>query len=192
MSAPTCSPARHVSDEQLVLRVRSGEKDAFDLLYGRYVGRVYRFVETRLHNRADVEETTQEVFVNVFTSLGSFRAEAPFAAWVLGVARHTISGRFKKKQHPTVPLQTDESGELETVPDAAIQDTTPLDYYELRERIDQLESAAEHDLTPEQRQLFRLHHLEHRPIAEVAVLLDKSVDAVKSNLYRVRKVLLSR
>ena len=191
MSTATCSPTRHVSDEQLILRVRSGDQEAFEQLYERYVGRVYCFVETRLNNRADVEETTQEVFVNVFTSLGSFRAEAPFAAWVLGVARHTIAGRFKKKQHPTIPLETDENGELDALAEAA-QETTPLDSYELRERIRQLEDLAERALSPEQRQLFRLHHLEHRPIAEVAAILEKSVDAVKSNLYRVRKVLLAR
>jgi len=190
MPATTCPPARQISDEQLILRVRSGEREAFERLYERYVGRVYRFVGTRLHNRADVEETTQEVFVNVFSSLGSFRAEAPFAAWVLGVARHTIAGRFKKKHHPMVALETDEHGELDA--DAGVQETTPLDFYELRERIRHLEELAERALTPEQRQLFRLHHLEHRPIAEVAAILEKSEDAVKSNLYRVRKVLLAR
>jgi RNA polymerase sigma-70 factor, ECF subfamily len=192
MSTRTCSPTRHVSDEQLILRVRSGEREAFDHLYERYVGRVYRFVENRLNNRADVEETTQEVFVNVFSSLATFRAEAPFAAWVLGVARHTIAGRFKKKHHPTVPLETDEHGELDAIADARVQETTPLDFYELSERIRQLAKAAEHELSPEQQQLVRLHHLEHRPISEVAAMLDKSEDAVKSNLYRVRKVLLAR
>ncbi len=192
MPAATCSPTRQVSDEQLILRVRSGEREAFDQLYERYIGRVYRFVENRLQNRADVEETTQEVFVNVFASLGTFRAEAPFAAWVLGVARHTIAGRFKKKQHPMVPLETDENGELDAAAAAAVQETTPLDYYELAERIQQLETAAQRDLSPEQRELFQLHHLEHRPIAEVAAILDKSEDAVKSNLYRVRKLLLAR
>jgi RNA polymerase sigma factor (sigma-70 family) len=192
MSEGTCSPTRHVSDEQLILRVRSGERGAFDVLYARYIGRVYRFVENRLQNRADVEETTQEVFVNVFSSLGSFRAEAPFAAWVLGVARHTIAGRFKKKQHPTVPLETDSDGEVESNADAAVHETTPLDYYELAERIRVIDEATRLELSPEQRELFQLHHLEHRSIAEVAAILHKSEDAVKSNLYRVRKLLLAR
>ena len=192
MSTGTCPPTRHVSDEQLILRVRSGEREAFDQLYERYVGRVYRFVENRLNNRADVEETTQEVFVNVFSSLATFRAEAPFAAWVLGVARYTIAGRFKKKQHPTVPLETDEHGEFDALAEAGVEEATPLDFYELRERIRQLANAAERELSPEQQLLFRLHHLEHRPISEVAAILDKSEDAVKSNLYRVRKVLLAR
>ena len=192
MPEGTSSPTRQVSDEQLILRVRSGEREAFDLLYARYIGRVYRFVENRLNNRADVEETTQEVFVNVFNSLGSFRAEAPFAAWVLGVARHTIAGRFKKKQHPMVPFETDADGELDSSSDSAVNETTPLDYYELAERIRLLEEATEHTLSAEQRELFQLHHLEHRSIAEVAAILDKSEDAVKSNLYRVRKLLLAR
>lgn len=192
MSAVTCSPARQASDEQLVKRLLSGEREAFDQLYTRYVGRVFRFVEKRLRNRADVEETTQEVFINVFSSLASFRSEAPFAAWVLGVARHTISSRFKRKHHPTVPLDTDEEGDAQSLAAATDHEATPFEYYELRECITQLEAAAEHDLTPEQQQLFRLHHLEHRPIAEVAALLEKSEDAVKSNLYRVRKVLLAR
>jgi RNA polymerase sigma-70 factor (ECF subfamily) len=192
MSKMTCSPARHLSDEQLILRVRSGDREAFDLLYARYIGRVYRFVENRLNNRADVEEVTQEVFVNVFASLASFRAEAPFAAWVLGVARHTIAGRFKKKQHPMVPFETNSDGELDASGESPVHETTPLDYYELAERIRLLDEAATHDLSPEQRELFQLHHLEHRPIAEVAAILDKSEDAVKSNLYRVRKLLLAR
>jgi RNA polymerase sigma-70 factor, ECF subfamily len=191
MSKVTCSPTRHVSDEQLILRIRSGEREAFDLLYARYIGRVYRFVETRLNNRADVEETTQEVFINVFASLGSFRAEAPFAAWVLGVARHTIAGRFKKKQHPTVPLETNADGEVDSAGEGGIQETTPLEYYELAERIRLLQEVT-NELSAEQRELFQLHHLEHRSIAEVAALLDKSEDAVKSNLYRVRKLLLAR
>src|SRR5262245_55262798 len=192
MSASTCSPARQASDEHLVERIQTGDRAAFDELYARYVGRVYCFVEKRMRNRADVEETTQEVFINVFSSLGSFRSEAPFAAWVLGVARHTIAGRFKKKQHPTVPLETDQHGELDAIAESGVQETTPLDFYELSERISQLAKAAEHELSPEQQQLFRLHHLEHRPISEVAAMLDKSEDAVKSNLYRVRKVLLAR
>lgn len=194
MSAATCSPARQPSDEELVERVLSGERDAFDLLYSRYVGRVFRFVERRVSNRADVEETTQEIFINVFSSLASFRAEAPFAAWVLGVGRYTIASRFKKKRHPTVPLEPNGDGELEgeSGNGSASREATPLEHYELQERITQLTTAAEERLTPEQQELFRLHHLEHRPISDIAAVLEKSEDAIKSNLYRVRKVLLSR
>ena len=133
----------------------------------------------------------QDVFVHVFSSLGSFRGDAPFAAWVLGVARRTVANRFKKQPHPTVPLEPDDESEwVDRSCRSASSTATPLEYYECHERIQQIERTAARELTAEQRLLFELHHLEHRSIKEIAILLDKSEDAVKSNLYRVRRVLL--
>ena len=135
-------------DGGVVQRALGGDRDAFGVLVHRYQRLVFRIVGGYLANRADVEETTQEVFINVFSSLGSFRAEAPFAAWVLGVARNTIAARFKRKQHPTVPLETNEDGEVEARTESPHHETTPLDYYELHERLRQLESAVERELSP--------------------------------------------
>lgn len=178
-----------VADEVLVERVRSGDQSAFGEIYERYFARVFHFVARRLRNRADTEETVQEVFVNVFASIDSFRGDAPFGAWVFGLTRRTVAGRFKKRMPSLVPL-ADEDGE------SALQGVTreadPLEAYEYTERLARLEEAVESDLSDEQRQLFELHHLEHRSIQEIAELLCKSEDAVKSHLYRARKVLLAR
>ena len=153
-----------VEDERLVERACTGERAAFDVLYERYFARVYAFVARRIGNRADVEETVQEVFLGVFTGLASFRAEGAFAAWVLGIARRTIAGRFKKKQHATIPL--DEAGEpeiLELLAPTVQREPTPLEHYECGERLARIE-AATGELSSEQRRLFALHHLEHVPI----------------------------
>lgn len=180
-------------DERLVERACAGDRAAFDVLYERYFARVYAFVARRIGNRADVEETVQEVFLGAFTGLGSFRGEGAFAAWVLGIARRTVAGRFKKRQHATVPL--DEAGDAAPV-DLFVptlrREPTPLEHYECGERIARIEAAAADELSPEQRTLFTLHHLEHLPIHEIAAQLAKSEDSVKSNLYRARRVLLSR
>jgi len=192
MAAAEQGRAETVSDEELIERVCGGERASFEALYERYFPRVFAFVARRLGNRADVEETVQEVFFGVFSSLASFRREGAFAAWVLGVARRTVAGRFKKKQHATIPL--DEAGERETLEVLAPtvqREPTPLEHYECGERLARIE-AATGELSSEQRRLFALHHLEHLPIQEIATLLAKSEDSVKSNLYRARRVLLSR
>jgi RNA polymerase sigma-70 factor (ECF subfamily) len=192
MAAAVLRRVEEPEDEELIERVCGGERDAFDALYERYLPRVYAFVARRIDNRADVEETVQEVFLGVFSSLASFRREGPFAAWVLGVARRTVAGRFKKKLHATVPL--DAAGEaqtLELLVPTVRREPTPLEHYECGERMARIEAAAE-DLSREQQRLFELHHLEHLPIHEIASRLAKSEDAVKSNLYRARRVLLSR
>ena len=182
-----------LTDETLVERIRAGDKAAFDRLYDRFYKRVYLFVDKRLRNRADTEETVQEVFINVFSSIDGFRGDAPFAAWVFGVTRRTLAGRFKRKRHPTVPLLEEESesaggqGACGTSPAPS-----PLEVVECEELLTQIEGKFATRLTPEQRDLFRMHHLEDRPISEIALALAKSENAVKSNLYRARKVLLAR
>jgi RNA polymerase sigma-70 factor (ECF subfamily) len=180
-----------LSDEGLVERVRGGDYAAFDALYRRYFARIYRFLDRRLSNRADVEETVQEVFINLFSSLDSFRGEAPFAAWTFGLTRRTLANRFKRKRAATVPFPADEA---ELGEESVSQNDTSADphlAYELNERLERLQRGVD-DLSSDQWELFRLRHLENRSIEEIAQQLAKSEDAVKSHLYRARKVLLAR
>ena len=178
------------SDEELVERVRQGDEAAFQLVYERFFKRIYLFVDKRLRNPADTEETVQEVFINVFNSIDSFRGEAPFAAWVFGLTRRTIASRFKKKRHATVPLIEEEHEHL--APNSGSNEPSPLEVYECRELLSQMEGKLKTRLSPEQQTLFQLHHIEDRPISEIADRLDKSENAIKSNLYRARKILLAR
>ena len=192
MAAADSVVEKPVSDEELIEQICGGDRTAFDLLYERYFPRVFGYVNRRLSNRADVEETVQEVFINVFSSLDSFRGEGPFAAWVLGVSRRTVASRFKKKQHVMVPLEDPEDSTSGTRLATALHGApTPLEHYECSERIARMEATAREQLSEDQWRLFALHHLEHRPIREIARVLDKSEDAVKSHLYRARRLLLA-
>ncbi len=191
--ASVATGRRAETDETLVDRLREGDRSAFDELYRRYFSRVYGFLDKRLRNPADTEEATQEVFFNIFASIGSFRGEAAFGAWVFGLTRRTLAARFRRKQHPTVPLfeeDVDRSFANQTAEHST--EATPLENYELVERLAQLSHTLEHELTPDQRQLFELHHLESMPIADIARSLSRSEDSIKSNLYRTRKRMLAR
>ena len=200
MAAAAAAPVEAVErvgmpggEEVAIARVCAGDRAAFEILYERYFPRVHAVVARRVGNRADVEETVQDVFTSVFTSLGSFRGEGPFAAWVLGVARRTVAGRFKKRQHPVVPLDDATDGEsVDAASPMLRREPTPFELYECEERLARLEAAAAEDLNAEQRRLFALHHLEHLPVQAIAAQLAKSEDAVKSNLYRARRLLLAR
>jgi RNA polymerase sigma-70 factor (ECF subfamily) len=178
------------SDLELIERISSGDEASFSILYDRYFQRVYRFVDRRIHNRADVEEIVQEAFTNIFASLESFRSAGPFGAWVFGVTRITIANRFKKKRHPTVSIDTQDESAM--IGRAGWSEPTPLEHYECREQLERIQLAADRDLSPIQQRLFVMHHLQHRSIREIARATNKSVDAVKSDLYRARRALLAR
>lgn len=195
MAAPELllhEPAAPATDEMLVDRVRTGDETAFETLYERYFNRIFHYVDKRLRNRADAEETVQEVFFNVFSSIGSFRGDAPFAAWVFGLTRRTLAARFKKKRHATVSLGEEDMETMDLLLTSVRREPDPLEAYEATERLARMEAAVTEELSADQWRLFKLHHLQNRPIHEIARALDKSVDAVKSNLYRARKVLLAR
>ena len=179
------------SETELVARVLAGEEAAFERLYERYLPRVAGFVRKRLGNPADTEEVVQDVFFAVFSSLDSFRGEAPFAAWVLGIARRTVANRFKRKRHPLVALGDEEPESTDRLDPMVQPAAMPDEIYECDERMRRIEAAARRRLSREQQRLFQLHHLQHLSITEIAGVLEKSEDAIKSNLYRTRKLLLA-
>lgn len=192
MARCTSEAAAAMSDEELVDRIRGGDLAHFDLLYDRYFPRVYRFLDRRLPSRADTEEAVQEVFVNLFASLHGFRGEAPFAAWVFGLTRRTLAARFKRKRPKTVPLVTEDDEQATRMPAAVAASPDPHEAYEFQERLGRMTRAVSEDLSEEQWTLFRLHHLENRSIQDIARSFAKTEDAVKSHLYRARKLLLAR
>ena len=177
------------TDEELLARISEGEEIAFNLLYERYFKRVYGFVSRRMGNRADIEEVTQEIFISLLSSLGSYRGESVFSAWLFGISRRVVANRFKRKRHVTVPLLDDDDSEMLSPSSAQV---TPLDEYECAERFHQLTNTMDRMLSEEQKMLFQLHHIEDRPISEIAQKLSKTEDAIKSNLYRTRRILLAR
>jgi RNA polymerase sigma-70 factor (ECF subfamily) len=180
------------TDEALVEKLRAGDRDAFETLYDRFLPRIYQYVDRRLRNRADTEETVQEVFFNVFNSVDSYRGEAPFGAWVFGLTRRTLAARFKKKRHATVPLSDEEPESMDLLLNTVRREPDPLQAYEAQEWVSRMDLAFRTELSDEQQNLFNLHHLQNHPIQEIARTLRKSEDAIKSNLYRARKVLLAR
>jgi RNA polymerase sigma factor (sigma-70 family) len=191
VAAPNIDDVVQLSDDELVDLVRCGSHEAFTLLYDRYFKRIYNFVARRINNRADAEETVQEVFINIFSSIESYRMEASFSAWIFGVTRRTISSRFKKKRHPTVSIHDDEHEDSNTDSAGLSLTPTPIETIEYKQRVRTLDRRVKSRLTDEQRTLFELHHLREQPIQEIARTLNKSENSIKSNLYRARKILLA-
>lgn len=191
MAAPDIDDVHALSDEDLVAMIAKGDHDAFSNLYDRYFKRIYHFVNRRLNNTADVEETVQEVFINVFSSIESYRREAPFGAWIFGVTRRTIASRFKRKRHPTIPLDDGDSDNILADQGASPAAPSAIETIEYKERVRTINRLVENRLSPEQQVLFDLHHVQDKPIAEIAQTLNRSENAVKSNLYRARKILLA-
>ena len=169
------------SDTELVANILAGSRRDFELLYETYFPRVYRFAQRRLHDSAESEDVTQEVFLAVFRSLPSFQGTSSLLVWIFGITRNTVNRRFRRRRLRTLPLDSEQASQQpgnEVPPDQAV---------EARRILASCEAVIERDLTPLQRRIFHLKHLRRQSIRTIAAALGKSEDAIKANLYRMRR-----
>jgi RNA polymerase sigma-70 factor (ECF subfamily) len=174
------APAR---DLALVARVLAGSQADFDELYEGYFPRVFRFALKRLGDAAEAEDVTQEVFETVFRVLPSYRGDASLLVWIFGITRNKVNRRFRGTRVRIESL--DDSGADALAIDAAPTDAT----VDARRMLDRCDDVVAHQLTPLQRRIFHLKHLRSQPIRAIAQVLGKSEDAIKANLYRMRRTL---
>jgi RNA polymerase sigma-70 factor (ECF subfamily) len=171
------------SDRELVDQILDGSREHFELLYETYFPRVYRFALKRLGDPAEAEDVAQEVFFTVFNALESFRFNSPLLVWIFGITRNTVNRRFRRVRPRIESLDGPDARELparEAPTDQAV---------EARRMLRLCEAAIENDLTPLQRRIFHLKHLRRQPIRSIALALGKSEDAIKANLYRMRRAI---
>lgn len=170
------------SDAELVEQILAGSREAFDLLYETYFPRVYRFALKRLGDPAEAEDVTQEVFFTVYGALASYRGGSSLLVWIFGITRNTVNRRFRRVRPRLESLETAER-------EVAAPTAAPDAITDARRALQRCEAVIASELTPLQRRIFHLKHLRRQSIRSVARALGKSEDAVKANLYRMRRAL---
>lgn len=180
---PVPAPLAPERDRILVAQILAGSRQHFDELYETYFRRVYRFAMKRLHDPAEAEDVTQEVFETIFKALPSYRGDSSLLVWIFGITRNKVNRRFRGTRPR---LQSLEDAGIETLPNHA----TPTDVaVDARRMLDRCDAIVCERLTPLQRRIFHLKHLRRQPIRAIAEALGKSEDAIKANLYRMRRTL---
>ena len=178
--AATAAAAR---DRALVAGILAGSRRHFDELYESYFRRVYRFALKRLGDSAEAEDVTQEVFETIFRALPSYRGDSSLLVWIFGIARNKVNRRFRGARPRLESLE--ESGAERLAAPAPATDEA-VDARRMLSRCDEVVCRR---LTPLQRRIFHLKHLRRQPIRTIAESLGKSEDAIKANLYRMRRAL---
>ncbi len=187
------APARSEDDAEdirLMRLVAEGDTTAFEKLVERHQALVAGTVARMLSSNSDVEDIAQQVFVRVWKSAGRYVARAKFTTWLLKITRNLVFNEMRRaKRHPRVPVQIEPEAEEMPLKDeaTATPDATLLQA--------ELQSAIETAITllPEtQRMALVLRRYEELSYEEISDVLDLSVPAVKSLLFRARTELRER
>ncbi len=167
-------------DRSLIDRARNGDLDAFESIVRARMDAVYRLTAAILGDEADARDASQETFVAAWRQIRRLRDPDRFEAWLqrvtVNAARQMLRsrGRRRVREIPSslIAAVPDPVGsERESPPDAAILD------------------AALARLPVDQRAILVLHHLEGRPLAELAAILNVPIGTAKSRLFAARRAL---
>ncbi|PYJ39183.1 MAG: RNA polymerase subunit sigma-24 [Verrucomicrobia bacterium] len=177
-------------DVRLMRQVGRGDTRAFEELIQKHQALVAGTVARMLGSNSDVEDIAQQVFIRVWKSARRYVPRAKFTTWLLKITRNLVFNELRRtKRHAHVPLQSEPGAEdpplkdeMNLAPDASLLEL------ELQRTIEE----AILQLPETQRLALVLRRYEQLSYEQIAEILDLSVPAVKSVLFRARSELRSR
>lgn len=175
-----------LTDEQVVAQVLAGQTALFEVLMRRYNERVYRAARAIVKEDREAEDVMQQAYVNAYAHLRQFDGRAKFSTWLMRIAVHEAIARARK-QGRYEPLDTEESGTLETLmPTSSAPDPERQAF---AREVGALLEAAVDTLPDGMREAFMLREVEGLSTAETAQVLGVTDDVVKTRLSRARAAL---
>lgn len=182
---------QELSDAEVMLRVKTGDRGAFDYLVQKYRRPIISFMYRMARSTAAAEDLAQEVFLRVYRSRESYEASAKFTTWLYRIATNLAVNHARDTRHerPEVTVSLDEpdedTGTTLELPDGSLNAEQIM---MRRERMLAIRRKVE--ALPEQQKLAVIMHkyqqMDYKQIAEV---LKKSESATKSLLFRAYETL---
>ena len=171
---------------QLIERVRSGERDAFEPLVLEHQKKIYNLTLRMTGNSEDAYDLSQEAFLKAFRSLGDFRGDSSFGSWLYRLASNLCIDflRKEKKRNTLSTEYLDDDGDARSleVPDTRFEPQTRLEHEALREAIERGLSA----LSPEHRHILIMREISGMSYEEIGKVLELEEGTVKSRIFRAR------
>jgi RNA polymerase sigma-70 factor (ECF subfamily) len=179
------------SDAAVMLRLAAGDEEGFSYLAGKYHRSILHFLFRMVRNEAIAEELTQEVFLRVYRSRESYRAEAKFTTWLYRIATNLAVNHARDTRHErtaTTVLLDAVDVETGTRPDVA-DDEPSVEQRLLRE--ERMAAIRTHvmSLPERQRMAVVMHKYQGMDYRQIGEVLKLSESATKSLLFRAYKTL---
>jgi RNA polymerase sigma-70 factor (ECF subfamily) len=176
-----------VTDEALMTRYQRGDLGAFSVLVDRHKTPLFNFMLRQIRTPPVAQDLTQEVFLRIIESAGSFKHEAKFTTWAYTIARNLCIDHLRKasyRRHPSLDHQGGDGSEGPTLGDqvADLHPRASTERSAISSEIQVKVIAAVEGLPAEQREVFLLRHVANLAFQEIAVITGTPENTVKSRM----------
>ncbi len=177
------------NDNALILRVKNGDKQAFNLLVSKYQYRIRSLVGRLVKDSAEQEDIVQEAFIKAYRAIGRFRGDSAFYTWLYRIALNTAKNHLAAaaRRPPAHDVDINDDASMRT-PARLTETNTP----EAMAQNDQLVEAirtAIRALPEELRQAITLRELEGLHYEDIAVAMGCPIGTVRSRIFRAREAI---
>lgn len=186
-ASPTESAADALDDHALMARVARGDHQAFRWLVERHQEAIIATCARMLGDHRDAEDLAQQVFLRVWTHAPVYRPESKFTTYLYTITRHLVfnESRRRSRRREVSEQEREEHGCAQPIAAETAQPDAAILQEELRVAVDQAIAA----LPEAQRVAVVLRRYEQLSYEEIAEVLEVSLPAVKSLLFRARTTL---
>ena len=170
---------------ELILRAKTQDQNAYNLLFDRYWNSIYSFLYQRTSNPNVAEEVAIESFAKAFDRLEHFDERLPFGSWLITIARNHHIDRYRKSKQ-----QHEKHKDLDTTFPLEVSSNVPSPE-ELMIADQNLDALLEHikSMKKEFRTLLRMRYFEDLSLKEIEALLEEPQTTIRVKLFRAKKVL---
>ncbi len=171
-------------DQEVVERVRSGEKGLYEILMRRYNQTLYRAVRSYLRDGDDVQDAMQEAYVKAYTKLDQFKGDSAFSTWLVRIGINEALQVLRKQR--TMHIYTDPGQRAEGL--TQLPDTGQMNPEQrtIRDEHRRLLEQAVDRLPDGYRAVYMLREVEEMSVAEVSQVLGITESNVKVRLHRAK------
>lgn len=168
--------------DDLIARARSGEDEAFGVIYRLHSRFVYKFVYAMLGaDGARAEELTQETFLAAYRSIHGLRDEAHLRTWLCGIAKNIVYKSFRALRKEG----SNSGAEVESLNVADDKNLAP-DKELLSKELNRLIHSALAELDADKRLIFTLKELQHLSYEEISEITGSQIPKLKTDLRRAK------
>lgn len=183
-------PGPDAQDMEDMARLAAGHAAALNELMERHGPKLFHYLVRCLQDEAEAADLAQETFVRVYQHRAKFDSGQRFSTWLYTIASNLVRDRYRwRTRHPQVSLNAEhaETG-TELGAQLAQPEATPRESLETSERVAAIQAAVA-ALPEELRAPLVLAEYEEKPQSEIAQILNCSVKAVETRIYRARRQL---
>jgi RNA polymerase sigma-70 factor, ECF subfamily len=173
------------TDQDVIRAAQRGEVAALAILYEKHRRRIFNLCFRMLRDRSDAEDLTQDVFVQVFRKIDTFRGQSAFSTWLHRLAVNMVLMEIrsrKSNRYPLIPIEIKNNDEDESTHELFGREDLRLIGSLDRVTIE----AALSELPPGYRIVFLLHDVHGYEHQEIAEILSCSIGNCKSQLHKAR------